>query len=168
MARRSSKREEPPPPKEWTLTAITRGIEKLQRRLDELNQLETDQVQFDDPKKEALESEIAATIENVFGTGSREHREHEYVSISPSGPVRIARFNEPRYITEQRNQSNFLKGIAETREMLAGLLRRLEEKKLDFRRCPKCNATYRDLDYCTQDGTPLVDLSYDPDAPTLR
>jgi len=147
MARRSSKRDEPPPPIDWTLAGINRGIEKLKLRFDEVDQLEHNQVRYDNPKKAALESEIAATIEDVFGTGSRENREHSYVRISYSGPTQRAAFNESQHVIEQRSQAYFLRGIAETREMLAGLIKRLEEKRLDFRRCPKCNFTYRNLDY---------------------
>jgi hypothetical protein len=163
--RRSSKQPDPPPAKEWTLAGITRGIEKLQLRLSEVEALASDKVSRKDPRVPVLESEIAATIEDVFGTGSRENKEHSYVRISHQG---VSFRNESEYESDQRFSEYFRIGIAEKVEMLRGLIKRLDEKKLDFRRCPKCNWTFRDLDYCTQDGTPLVALSYDPDAPTLR
>jgi hypothetical protein len=166
--RRSSKTPEPPPPKDWTLAAITRGIQKLQLRIRDLDELAGANVSYKDPRVDPLESEIAATIEDVFGTGSRENRENSYVRIYHSGPTRRAAFNEPRQLIEQRSQEYFSMGVDEVREKLRGLIKRLEEKMDDFRRCPKCNWTFRNEDYCTQDGSPLVALSYNPDAPTLR
>ena len=168
MARRSTKRTEPAPPKEWTLAEVERGITKLRRRMSDVESLGSESIAHDDPRVGPLESEIVATIEDVFGTESREHREHRYVSISYSGPTQRAAFNESAYVIQQRSQAYFQEGVKETLQMLQGLIRRLEEIKEDFRKCPKCNFTYRNLDYCTQDGTPLVSLSFDPEATTLQ
>ena len=94
-------------------------VEKLKLRFNEVDQLEKNNVRYDDPKKAALESEIAATIEDVFGSGSRENREHSFVRIHIQDPTRMAGFNESRHVIDQRSQDYFLRGIAETREMLA-------------------------------------------------
>jgi len=164
MVRRKTKPE--PPPKVWTLKDIDKGIEKLRRRINDVQSLLTDQVRFDDARKKSVESNIAATIEDVFGTGSREHRENSYISIS-KGPHFRAGFHESQAVIDHRSQQSFVTGIPDTIAKIEGLVNRLEEKKKDFRRCPRCNLTFENISFCTMDGTPLVDLSYNPDAETL-
>jgi hypothetical protein len=65
------------------------------------------------PRVAPLESEIVATIEDVFGTDSREHREHRSVTIDYSGGRNRAAFNTPSYVLEQRNQAYFQQGVKE-------------------------------------------------------
>lgn len=127
MVRRKTTNE-PPPPKEWTLAELGRGIEKLKRRIVDVRALESDQVSYDDGRVDAVESEIAHTIEEVFGTDSRENREHTYVRIR-KGPHRAPAFREGRAAIHAREQRAFLSGIPDTVSMLEGLIRRLEEKK---------------------------------------
>jgi len=166
-SRRSSKSMDPPAPKDWTLAALNRGIEKLKLRLQDLEELASTATVHSDPRVSPLESEIAATIEDVFGEGSREATEHSYIRISKSGNVQMARFREAPQITERREREYFALGVSEVREILLGLIKRLHEKQGDFRKCPKCGWTFRNEDYCTEDGSHLMALDYNPDAPTL-
>ncbi|HEX8845963.1 MAG TPA: hypothetical protein VF791_15030 [Pyrinomonadaceae bacterium] len=161
------KQPEPPlPPKELTLFEIDRGIQKLQKRVSEIKAILDERVDFKDGRVDSLESEIAATIEDVFGTGSRENKEHSYFSLGPSVIQRVGFRQNPAY-AHNKNQATFLEGLPRKIEILEGLIRRLEEKKEDFKKCPRCNQTWRLQNFCSNDGSPLVDLSYDPDAPTL-
>jgi|GEM_PF-5300986 len=128
MPSRKSSKAQPPPPKEWTLAEIDRGIGKLKRRIADVQALESDQVSYDDARVENVKSDIVRSIEEVFGSGSREHQEHQYVDIHKGGYFR-AGFNESRAHIYARNQRAFQAGIPDTITMLEGLIRRLEEKK---------------------------------------
>jgi hypothetical protein len=129
MVRKKAKQELPP--KVWTLQDIDKGIEKLRRRIADVRSLLADQVRFNDARKDAVSSEITATIEDVFGTDSREHRENSYVSFS-KGPFRRAAFNESRAIIDHRSQQSFNASIPDVIAMIEGLIRRLEEKKAEI------------------------------------
>jgi len=168
MARKSSRTPEPPPPKNWTLAEIDRGITKLRRRISDIESLAAEAITESDPRVDPLESEIAANIEDIFGTASREHRENDYFSLGYTGVMQMARFNEPAYISEQRDRAYFKEGINQAVERLNGLIRRLHEIREDFRKCPKCNIAWRLMDYCQSCGTALVALSWDAEAPTLK
>lgn len=127
MARRKSS-EAQPPPKEWTLAEIDKGIEKLKRRVIDVQALDSEQVNYDNAKVASVESDIARTVEEVFGTGSRENKEHNYVRIS-RGDNRRPGFRENPSIIYARRQRAFKAGIPDTVTMLEGLIRRLEEKR---------------------------------------
>lgn len=164
MARK--KTTQPPPPKQWTPDEINRGIQKLQRRASEVKSLLESQVNYNDPRVESQGSEIVATIEDVFGTGSREHEEHSYVSLRP-GSMYTTGFRQNPSIADRKNQAAFLEYLPTVIGMLEGLIRRLEEKKESFKKCPQCNRAFDNQIYCLNDGTPLVDLSYSSEAETL-
>ncbi len=128
MPSRKSSKAQPPPRKEWNLAEIDRGIEKLKKRISDVKALASDQVNYDDGRVESVKSDIVQSIEDVFGTDSREHQEHRYVSIHKGGHFR-AGFHESRALIEARSQRAFQDGIPDTVTMLEGLIRRLEEKK---------------------------------------
>jgi len=149
----------------WTLEEINRGIAKLKRRIGELQVLLDTQVKYEDPLVRNAELEIPTTIEDVFGEESREYEEYSYVRLRSEILSKSAHETAPA--AEQRNQSEFIHRVHEIMVRLQGLVKRLEEKKEDFKKCPKCHRTYPNFDYCLEDGTFLVSLSYDPDSPTL-
>lgn len=128
---RKSKQSDPPPPKQWTLAQISRDIQKLNRRIEEVEALETNQIHHDDPQVGALKSGIAATIEDIFGTGSREHNENSYVEIW-KGPHRRTSFDESSQTVWLRNEAGFRAGIPDLIGKLRGLVLRIEEKKEDL------------------------------------
>ena len=66
------------------------------------------------------------------------------------------------------NKNEITKRVHEYTVKLQGLVKRLEEKKEDFKKCPKCNRSYSRLNYCIEDGALLVGLSYDSECPTLN
>ena len=66
---------------ERTLEEINRGIAKLHRRMQELQESLDNKIKYDDPTVTNLELAIPATIEDVFGKGSTEHKEFSYVRL---------------------------------------------------------------------------------------
>lgn len=168
MARRSTKTPELPPPKNWTLAEIDHGIAKLRRRITDVEALAAEDITHSDPRVSPLESEIAANIEDIFGTGSREHKYHQHFSLAYYGVTQRAAFGEPDFYVEQRRKGYFKQGVKQGLETLAGLVKRLQEIREEFSKCPKCNIPWRLMDFCQNCGTALVALSWDPEAPTLR
>ncbi len=168
MVTRSRKPPPPPPQKEWTLAAVDRGIAKLKRRIADVEALGAEDTTNSDPRVAPLESEIRANIEDVFGTGSRQHTENNHFTLSSTSAYQRAGFNTPDYVIEQQRKARFKEGNRQAIARLGGLVKQLQEIREDFTRCPKCNLTFRLQDYCLNDGTPLVHLDWDPEAPTLR
>lgn len=153
-------------PQEWTLPEINRGVAKIQRRISELQGLLDNNVRYDDQRASNLELEIPATIEDVFGTSSRESNECSRIRLRSR--ILSEGTHESAGAASVRQQSEFVRRVNDTIVKLQGIIKRLDEKREDFRKRPKCNQIYQNLDYCLADGTFLVALSYDPDAPTLR
>ncbi len=165
--KRSSKEPEPSPKQWFSIVEIDRDLAKLKRRLDEVLALQTAKVRFDDACVNPLKEHISATIEDVFGTGSREHRLHQRFTIAHRGPSMRAAWDTPDYVLDQQSQQNFERGIPEAAETLRSLMKRIEEKKLDFMRCPSCAFSSLREFYCPHDGSVLVAFVFDQDAPTL-
>jgi hypothetical protein len=134
----------------------------------EVDALGAEDITNSDPRVRPLESEISGNIEDIFGTGSRQHKEHDHFSLSSTSAFQRAGFNTPDYVIEQQRRVRFKEGNSQALWRLGGLVKQLEEIREEFTKCPKCNLTYRLLDYCLSDGTPLVHLDWDPEAPTLR
>jgi predicted nucleotide-binding protein len=114
----------PVPKKFGSIREVDAGIAKLQRRLDEVAKLDAGVHEHRGPERSTAESNIRATILEIFGADSPEHREHQYHSISEGR----AWVNMPR----EALQANFRNGIVHTTAMLKGLMERLEERKVDF------------------------------------
>jgi len=83
------KTPQPPPvePKEFrSVDEIDRGIAKLERRIQELQQLDVRAaVLRDTGADDVAESNVRAAIREVFGQNSSEFREHEYIEIWAGG-----------------------------------------------------------------------------------
>jgi hypothetical protein len=157
---------EPLPPKAWTLPDIERGIEKLKRRVADVQSLQTDQVHYDDGRVDSVKSSIVATIEDVFGTGSRENRENRYISFHKGQHFR-AGFHESGYVIDQRAQQAFVASFPDVITLIEGLIGRLEEKKQDFKHCPQCGRIFNNEYYCLVDGSTLGPLADKAEADTL-
>lgn len=152
-------------PRDWTFADINRGIAKIQRRIADLQALLDNNIRHDDQTVKNLELEIRATIEDVFGKESREY--DEFSSVRLRSQIISEGFYESANAAEIRKRNEFTRLVHDYVLKLQRLVKRLDEKKDDFRKCPKCSCTYQNLDYCLDDGTCLVALSYDPDSPTL-
>lgn len=121
---------------------VDNAIAKLRRRLDDVDELAAGApcvdgpgvdpsimnpkkvVPFDGQKRRNTQSGIRETILEVFGETSPEFKEHQYHEI----------WHGREHVDMSRGecQVGFLRGIPHTREMLQGLVRRLEEKKIDM------------------------------------
>jgi predicted nucleotide-binding protein len=110
--------------KEFTIEEIDYGIKKLRRRLAEVNGLDPAQIEYSDHRVNTIESNIVETIREVFGPKSPEFREHEHHEIWYGPSI----MGEDPYTIQQ----NFAAGIPMTLSMLAGLIKKLEEMKLDI------------------------------------
>ena len=163
MVRRRTHGPQTPVKKEWTLAEIERGVQKLTKRLAELNGLMTSD--RDAPAVAVFEAELPNTVEDIFGVGSRETTAYDGFRIAVPTAWNS---NDPEYVLDAQFAEAFRRGVEENAALIQGLIDRLKEIREDFRRCTKCNWTFRNLDYCTQCGVPLVSLDYDPEAPTLR
>lgn len=148
-----------------TLEEINRDIAKIKHRIGELQVLLDTQVRYDNPMVRNAESEIPTTLRDVFGRESSEYKECSYVRLR-SGIISKGDF-ESELSAEHRKQNEFTRNVHASMVKLQGFVKRLEEEKEDFKKCPRCHRTYPNLDYCLEDGTFLVGLSYDPDSPTL-
>jgi len=103
---------------------IDRAIAKLRRRIYEVDELKSKGARFKAPESRTAESNIRKAILDIFGPNSPEYREHEYHAIW-SGSQRIN-------MSDGALQHGFEAGIPSTLGMLEGLVKRLEEERLDF------------------------------------
>lgn len=100
---------------------IERGITKLKRRVNDLEQLRANNARHDDPAVEAIEANISNTVLEIFGKESKEYKQYQNHEIW-SGAFNI---NEDQ-------QPGFVKGIKQDIAAMNGLINRLEEKKEDL------------------------------------
>lgn len=125
MAKRNS---QPPPiePKEFrSLDEIDRAVMKLERRIHEIEQLDIPAAVLNDTgADDVAESNVRATIREVFGQNSPEFREHEYIEIW-AGPTYMGMHRDEVIEAKQRGRSQ-VTGI------LQGLIGRLKEKRDDL------------------------------------
>ena len=110
--------------KNFRLEDIRRGIKKLKRRIDDVNNLESGQVSHDDRIVANVKNDIRETIREVFGSNSPEFNEHQYHEIWHGG------YNVMD--DDTTSQDKFTAGIPQTVKMLEGLIKRLGEKRMDL------------------------------------
>ncbi len=127
-----ARKKRPPEPeiivKQFTVSEIDTGIRKLRRRVEEVNGLATDKVQYDNARVKTAETNIRETIRDVFGPQSPEFHDHEYHDIWHGGHT--------VYDDEATGQYKFTEGVKQTVVMLEGLISRLEEKREDLKETP--------------------------------
>ena len=130
MARR--KPPQPPPLVQRDLTPeeIDRGITKLNRRINQVENLRGSQ--YNAQAVYDAESEIRNTLLGIFGEESLEFREHGYHKIRHGSNF--------MGMSKQESQKNFEVGIPRTVGMLQGLIRRLNERKSDLAHDPVARA----------------------------
>ena len=116
---------EPPPPEPHrfvSLDEIDRGIRKLERRIEQLLQVDMAKAVLDHSgADDVAASDIRETIRDVFGTSSPEYREHEHLSIW-AGPMYLNM--ERGEVIQAREQ-----GKKTVRTILEGLIGRLRERR---------------------------------------
>jgi len=107
-----------------SLDEIEAGITKLGRRQKEVDELDPHTIRYNDQRVYNTQSNIRTAIQEIFGTNSPEFYEHQYHRI----------WHGPDIMDEDhaRKQHSFAEGIPQSKAMLANLISRLEEKKLDF------------------------------------
>ena len=124
MVRKKSAQEQEIVVKKFTVSEIDTGIRKLRRRVDEVNKLALDGVNYDDARVKTAEANIRETVRDIFGSQSPEFHDHEYHDIWHGG------YN---YLDgEPKLQGKFIEGIKDTVVMLEGLISRLKEKEEDL------------------------------------
>lgn len=122
MARRKTQQRPQLEQREMTLEQIQNGIEKLQRRVEDVIAVEG--ARHDDQRVSNVESDMRSAILEIFGQESLEFREHGYHHID-GGALRVG-------MSEQESQHNFDAGIPRSVEMLEGLIKRLQERREDL------------------------------------
>jgi predicted nucleotide-binding protein len=124
-----AKRQEAEPPIESkkfnSVDEIDRAIEKLRRRIYEVEELKSNAARHNAPEVNTVVSNIRKTILDTFGQNSPEFLERGYHEISYS----ITPLVQPNH---EQLQRVFEAGFPHTLGMLQGLVKRLEEDRLDF------------------------------------
>lgn len=105
-------------------TEIDAGIAKLRRRIENVKELYSNQIPFNDQKIKNIETSIRETIRDIFGQDSPEFHDHQYHQIW-SGGYAVG-------MDDSECQHNFAAGIPQTISLLEGLVQHLEERKIDL------------------------------------
>lgn len=113
--------------KQFTLKEIDHAITKIERRVQEVEELREITL-HSDPKVENVEDSIKETIREVYGQFSPEFIKYQHYAIWEGGYVIGDSFLE--------KQTKFQSGIEHAIGMLNGLIGRLAEKKFDLQQDP--------------------------------
>lgn len=132
LVRKSRQKEPSLEVKDFTIDEINRGIEKLKRRISDVQALDPQKVRFDDTAVDNIEQRIRETIREIFGPQSPEFRDHEHHRIW-HGDYNVMD-------SEATRQSKFNDGIPQTIKMLEGLISCLEEKRAEISIDPTAHA----------------------------
>lgn len=125
-ARRSQAPDPDEGPKVFTPEGIDIGIRKLRRRIEEVQALGTQPVNYNDPQVDAATRNIHADLIEIFGKRSPEFIAHGAHFVGyPKG--------HGGHFGPTIRQGQFREGLPKTILMLEGLIRRLEEKQEDLR-----------------------------------
>ena len=110
---------------------ISLGIEKLRRRIAEVQGLR-DGVAYSDQRVKNAEKNIRDTVREVFGPRSPEFGDHEHHDIW---------HGSHNYMDhDDMRQAKFRAGVPQSVTMLEGLISRLEEKRADAAASPDAGA----------------------------
>ena len=125
----ASRKPPPPPeiaPKTWeSVEEIDRAIARLQRRVTELEQLDASNAVLNETgENDVVTSNVRTTILEVFGANSPEYREHRNIRMWAGGMWVGMSQGESAQASEQ--------GRKQVLGVLAGLIKRLEEKRQDL------------------------------------
>jgi hypothetical protein len=139
---------QPPPviPKEFTVQEIDIGIEKLRRRIADVQKLDPNKISYYDAEVRNIEQRIRETIREIFGSNSPQFHDHEYLEIYYI--VDSGDFSPWEGSTHYAEQKSFAAGISQTMKKLQGLIDWLEEKRKDQEIIPskKKNVAFEEID----------------------
>jgi hypothetical protein len=150
-----------------TLAQSKRSTEKLRRRISEIQALADERVAYNDQRVKNVESNVSATIKEVYGESSSEYREFRSFTILTGGVNRQPILQRGQFNYER--QRKYESCIPNAVSRLNNLVTRRQEQLQDARVCPSCDRLYPDTNnvYCLDDGSRIVSPSYDGDAKTL-
>jgi len=114
----------PPVIKQFTAAEIDRAIPRLRRRIAEVQQLLKDRVRSSDARVEEVVGRIREDILAIFGPESPQYRTHRYLSIH-HGTMYMG-------MPDHEFQAQFQEGIPQTVTTIEGLIRTLEERRVDL------------------------------------
>jgi uncharacterized protein (TIGR02391 family) len=137
MPKRPSRPSGPPTfvSKTFTREEIDRGIEKLRRRIAEVQKLQ--EVKYNDQAVSTAELNIQEAIGEIFGDDSAEYYKHRYYDIWEGSIV----MGDSPYDIQRKFEAGILKAVS----MLEGLIARLEEKRAELEGAPHRAASLHDL-----------------------
>lgn len=127
-----------PEPREFSsVQEVDTAIRKLERRLQQLEDLDVKSAVLDDTGAvDVAESSLQKTILEVFGPHSPEYREHEHLRIW-SGPMAMGMGDRERIEGKER-------GLRKTFGIVQGLIQNLHEKREDLEAGAATPTTYFD------------------------
>jgi len=108
--------------KQFTPELIQLGIEKLKRRITEVQTLDPSKVRYDDAQVKNVEHKINDTIREIFDEKSPQYRDYGHHRIWHGG----YNMNDD----DVKRQAKFTAGIPQTITILNGLIEVLEEKRI--------------------------------------
>jgi hypothetical protein len=113
-----------PTPRQFDNVAeIEAAIEKLRRRLRQIEGIDPTVVTHDGPERRTAESDIKNTILEVFGPRSAEYREHQHLQL----------WHGEEYVDMPDESCQcFADGLKYAAGILTALIARLEERRDDF------------------------------------
>lgn len=150
-----------------TLAQFNRNTEKIRRRAAEVQALANERITYNDQRVKNAESNVSATIKEVYGELSSEYPEFRGFTILTGGMNRQPILQRGQFNYER--QRKFESCIPNAVSRLNNLVNRRVEQLLHAMVCPSCDELSLDTDntYCLADGSHLRSPSYDGDADTL-
>ena len=105
---------------------IDAAVARLHRRIEEIEKLDVQAAILQkDGSDRVVESNVQTTILEIFGENSPEYREHRYFELWAGGRFHMN-------MTDYQVVSATQKGCVQGKNILSGLIDRLEEKKIDM------------------------------------
>jgi predicted nucleotide-binding protein len=133
MTRKKNTPPPPPIPKRFSSSnEIDNAIKLLQRRIDELQKLKDDNVDFQDHRVDTAEGNVQQAIQKVFGSESPEYQEHQYFSLPCPQAIFLLGNSMLPSNGDAQAQARFLENIDKSIGMLQGLIARINEQRDDL------------------------------------
>ncbi len=104
-----------------SLVTINQAIARLQTNIDAIRELESEAIEFDDPRVDAAQKSIRESIREIFGADSPEYNDHSQHKIWHGSQIYLE--------ARGKRQQKFSAGIPHTIEMLEGLITRLQDRR---------------------------------------
>lgn len=119
------KREDPIQKKQFLDTEeIDRAIKKLQRRIGDIEELDSGKVAYNSQQVHNIEDQVKSDLLDIFGTRDPRYLDNRFFSIW-RGSMHID-------ASKYERQQQFVAGLPEAKTFLKGLIKQLEEEREDF------------------------------------